>query len=89
MIRTEAIPASGPCYNRKKIGAPLAISLWLTPVFRPFATQTPYTAVANHVPINAYNVGADEHESHSVFEILFNNRTDIDPYIHSTDHPWR
>jgi hypothetical protein len=39
MIRTKAIPASGPCNNRKKIGAP--ISLWLTPVFRPFATRTP------------------------------------------------
>jgi TnpA family transposase len=45
----------------------------------------PYTAVANHVPINAYNIGADEHESHFVFDVLFNNSTDIQPEIHSTD----
>ncbi|WP_309710000.1 Tn3 family transposase [Armatimonas sp.] len=45
----------------------------------------PYTTVANNVPINAYNIGADEHESHFVFDILFNNSTDILPEIHSTD----
>jgi TnpA family transposase len=45
----------------------------------------PYTANANHVSINAYNIGADEHESHFVFDILFNNSTDIQPEIHSTD----
>ena len=45
----------------------------------------PFSAVANNVPINAYNIGADEHESHFVFDILFNNNTDIEPEIHSTD----
>jgi TnpA family transposase len=45
----------------------------------------PYTAIANHVPINARNIGADEHESHFVFDILVNNSTDIQPDIHSTD----
>jgi TnpA family transposase len=45
----------------------------------------PYTAVANNVPINAYNIGADDHESHFVFDVLFNNSTDIQPDIHSTD----
>jgi TnpA family transposase len=45
----------------------------------------PYTAVANNVPINACNIGADDHESHFVFDILFNNDTDIQPEIHSTD----
>src|SRR5260370_23857 len=44
-----------------------------------------YTAVANNVPINACNIGADDHESHFVFDILFNNGTDIQPEIHSTD----
>jgi TnpA family transposase len=34
---------------------------------------------------DAYNIGADEHESHFVFDILFNNNTDIEPEIHSTD----
>lgn len=44
-----------------------------------------YTLVANHVPINAQIIGANEHESHDVFDILFNNTTDIQPDIHSTD----
>jgi TnpA family transposase len=44
-----------------------------------------YTLVANNVPINAYVIGANEHESHYVFDILFNNTTDIQPEIHSTD----
>ena len=44
-----------------------------------------YTVVANHVPINACIIGADEHESHYVFDGLFNNSTTIKPDIHSTD----
>ena len=41
--------------------------------------------VANHVPINADIIGANDHESHYVFDILFNNTTDIRPEVHSTD----
>ena len=44
-----------------------------------------YTLVANHIPVNARIIGANEHESHFVFDILFNNTTDIQPSIHSTD----
>ena len=44
-----------------------------------------YTMVANHVPVNAQIIGANEHESHYVFDLLFNNTTDIQPDIHSTD----
>jgi TnpA family transposase len=44
-----------------------------------------YTLVANNVPINAEIIGANDHESHYVFDILFNNTTDIQPEIHSTD----
>ncbi len=44
-----------------------------------------YSLVANHVPINAQIIGANEHESHYVFDILFNNTTDIQPEVHSTD----
>lgn len=44
-----------------------------------------YTLLANHVPINAQIIGANEHESHYVFDILFNNTTDIQPEVHSTD----
>ncbi len=44
-----------------------------------------YTLVANHVPVNAEMIGAHDHESHFVFDLLFNNTTDIHPQVHSTD----
>ena len=44
-----------------------------------------YTLVANHVPINAKIIGTHEHESHYVFDLLYNNTTDIKPERHSTD----
>ncbi len=44
-----------------------------------------YTLVANHIPVNARIIGANEHESHYVFDILFNNTTEIQPKVHSTD----
>jgi TnpA family transposase len=44
-----------------------------------------YTLVANHVPINAKIIGTHEHESHFVFDLLYNNRTEIKPWLHSTD----
>ena len=44
-----------------------------------------YTLIANHVPINARIIGAHEHESHYVFDILINNTTAIQPDVHSTD----
>ena len=44
-----------------------------------------YTLVANHIPINARIIGANEHESHYVFDMLFNNTTEVQPAIHSTD----
>jgi len=44
-----------------------------------------YTLVANHIPINARIIGAHEHESHYVFDILFNNTSHVQPDIHSTD----
>ncbi|HEY8803638.1 MAG TPA: Tn3 family transposase, partial [Clostridium sp.] len=34
-----------------------------------------YTLVANHIPINAKIIGANEHESHYVFDVLYNNTT--------------
>jgi hypothetical protein len=36
-----------------------------------------YTLIANHVPINAWIIGAHEHESHYVFDLLINNTTAI------------
>lgn len=44
-----------------------------------------YSLVANHVPINAQVIGANEHESHYVFDLLHNNTTDIEIDTHSTD----
>ena len=44
-----------------------------------------YTLVANHVPVNAEVIGANEHESHYVFDLLHNNTTDIEIGTHSTD----
>ena len=44
-----------------------------------------YTLVANHIPVNAIIIGANEHESHYVFDLLFNNTMDIQPDVHSTD----
>ncbi len=44
-----------------------------------------YTLVANHVPVNAEVIGANEHESHYVFDLLYNNTTDIEIDPHSTD----
>jgi TnpA family transposase len=44
-----------------------------------------YTLVANHIPANVKIISANDHESHYVFDILFNNTTDIQPEIHSTD----
>ncbi|MCP4902511.1 MAG: transposase, partial [bacterium] len=39
----------------------------------------------NHVPFNARIIGANESESHYVYDILANNTTDIRPNAHSTD----
>lgn len=44
-----------------------------------------YTLVANHIPVNARVIGANEHESHYVFDLLFNNTTNVQSEIHSTD----
>jgi TnpA family transposase len=41
--------------------------------------------VANHVPINAKIIGTHEHESHYVFDVLYNNSSEIKPKWHSTD----
>ena len=44
-----------------------------------------YTLVANHIPVSARIIGANEHESPYVFDLLSNNLTDIQSTIHSTD----
>ena len=44
-----------------------------------------YSLVANHIPINAEIIGANEPESPEVFDLLFNTTTAIQPAMHSTD----
>jgi len=44
-----------------------------------------YTMVANHIPLNARIIGTHEHESYYVFDLLYNNETNIRPALHSTD----
>jgi TnpA family transposase len=43
------------------------------------------TLVVNHVPVNARIIGANEHKSRYVFDLLFNNTTTLRPDVHSTD----
>lgn len=43
------------------------------------------TVVASHVPLTGRVIGAHEHESHYVFDLLFNNTSQVQPERHSTD----
>jgi len=37
-----------------------------------------YTLIANFVAVNAKNIGLNEYEGHSLYDIIFGNKTDID-----------
>ena len=37
-----------------------------------------YTLIANFVAVNAKNIGPNEYEGHSLFDVIFGNKTDID-----------
>lgn len=53
-----------------------------------FGTSKGVSAVslnANHMAINARVIGANEHESHYIFDLLMNNSTEIVPDMLSTD----
>jgi hypothetical protein len=43
------------------------------------------TLIANHIPVNARIIGTHEHESHFVYDLLYNNTSEVDPRILSTD----
>ena len=43
------------------------------------------TLIANHIPVNARIIGTHEHESYFVYDLLYNNTSDVDPRILSTD----
>jgi TnpA family transposase len=53
-----------------------------------FGTSKGVSAIslnANHMAINARVIGANEHESHFIFDLLMNNSTEIIPDVLSTD----
>jgi len=53
-----------------------------------FGTQkgvSAMTLIANHTAINARVIGANEHESHYIFDLLMNNSSEIIPDVLSTD----
>ena len=43
------------------------------------------TLVANHSDLNARSIGASEHESHYIYELLQSNSSDVKPDVLSTD----
>jgi TnpA family transposase len=43
------------------------------------------TLLINHVPANAKLFGSNEHESRFIFDLVYNNKTEIQPNIISTD----
>ncbi|WP_322489331.1 Tn3 family transposase [Chloroflexus sp.] len=43
------------------------------------------TLMVGYVPVNALIIGAHEHESHYVLDLLLNNTTSLQPAVHSTD----
>ena len=51
-------------YSRKYLGKGRGISL--------------YTLLANFVAVNAKNMGLNEYEGHSLYDMIYNNKTDID-----------
>ncbi|WP_275041157.1 MULTISPECIES: Tn3 family transposase [unclassified Pseudoalteromonas] len=44
------------------------------------------TLVSNHVPVNTQVIGANEYEGHFAFDLLYNNTSEIQPNILSTDN---
>lgn len=53
-----------------------------------FGTQqgvVAYSLIANHLPVNTMIIGTNEHESHVLFDLIYNNSSEIQPDIFSTD----
>lgn len=44
-----------------------------------------YSLIANHIPINTTVIGANEHESRFLYDLIYNNTSEINPDIFSTD----
>ena len=59
-------------YSKKYLGKGRGISL--------------YTLLANHVAVNAKNIGLNEYEGHSLYDMIYNNKTDIDIHMVTGDN---
>lgn len=59
-------------YSRKHLGKGRGISL--------------YTLLANYVAVNAKNIGLNEYEGHSLYDMIYNNKTDIDIHMVTGDN---
>ncbi|HCB1913183.1 TPA: Tn3 family transposase, partial [Citrobacter amalonaticus] len=59
-------------YSRKYLGKGRGISL--------------YTLIANYVAVNAKNIGLNEYEGHSLYDMVYNNKTDIDIHMVTGDN---
>jgi TnpA family transposase len=53
--------------------------------FGPQKGVSAMSLIANHAAINARVIGANEHESHYIFDLLFNNTSEVKPGVLSTD----
>ncbi|WP_422446121.1 MULTISPECIES: Tn3 family transposase [unclassified Endozoicomonas] len=45
-----------------------------------------YNLLANHVAVNAKNIGLNEYEGHSLYDMIYNNKTDIDIHMMTSDN---
>ena len=59
-------------YSRKYLGKGRGISL--------------YTLIANYVAVNAKNIGLNEYEGHSLYDMIYSNKTDIDIHMVTGDN---
>lgn len=59
-------------YSRKYLGKGRGISL--------------FTLLANNVAVNAKNIGLNEYEGHSLYDMVYNNKTDIEIHMVTGDN---
>ncbi len=53
--------------------------------FGPQKGVSAMSLIANHAAVNARVIGANEHESHYIFDLLYHNSSEIKPDVLSTD----
>ena len=45
-----------------------------------------YTLLANYVAVNAKNIGLNEYEGHSLYDMIYNNKADIDIHMVTSEN---